>query len=75
MTKQIWDLNETELRDKLAASLAHEKTVEVAPPTGSWDRWPAGWMARRSYTTGLRHRRRERADIRRRLRKMAGGAK
>jgi hypothetical protein len=67
-------MNEAELREKLATSLAYEKTVTVAPPTGSWDHWPAGWMARRSYTTGLRHRRNERRDIRRRLRKMAGGA-
>jgi Zn-dependent M32 family carboxypeptidase len=63
------------LRAELAASIAHEKTVEVAPPTGSWDHWPAGWMARRNYTIGLRHRRNDRAILRRKIAKLVAAAK
>jgi hypothetical protein len=56
-----------QLKAELAASLAHEKTVKVAPPTGSWDRWPQGWMDRRNYVVGLRHRRWDRMKLRRKI--------
>src|SRR5262252_146849 len=64
-----------DLRAQLAASLAFEKTVKVAPPTGPWEAWPAGWMARRNYTTGLRRRQSERRSLRGKIRKLVAAQK
>jgi hypothetical protein len=54
-------------RAELKASLAAEKLIEV-PPASSWDAWPAGYMARRSWRVGYSSRCRERRDLRRNIR-------
>jgi hypothetical protein len=56
-----------QIRAELAASLAHEKTIDEAPPS-TWDACPAQWMARRSWALGYRRRCGERRMLRRKIR-------
>lgn len=58
-----------EIRAAIKASLAESK-AQYAPPTGSWDHWPAGWMARHNFNAGEGRRRSERRAMRRQLRKI-----
>ncbi len=66
--KNLHELNtEAELREAIRESLAESK-AQYAPPTGSWEHWPAGWMARHNYNAGEGRRRSQRRAARRKLR-------
>jgi hypothetical protein len=60
-----------ELREALKASLAKSKQ-RPAPKYWSWDAYPAGWMAYRSWQRFDSERRAERRAIRRQIAKLEG---
>jgi hypothetical protein len=71
MRKQVWDMTDAELQQALKDSLAESKAAGSKAPHGrcSWNQWPAGNMANRSWNVGQRWARQYRRDIRREMAK------
>ena len=67
-TKEIYREIEA-AKAALEASLAESKST-YEPPTGSWDRCPAMWMARHNWRSGESKRRSERRKLRLKIKRL-----